>query len=849
MLKVTLKGLAAHKLRFVLTALAVMIGVAFLSGTLVFTDTIRKTFDDLFSNIYRNTDAVVRGPTAFETNFGEQRPRVPASTLDVVRQVPGVATAAGQLQINYAQIVDQNGDPIGNPGRGAPALGFAWIDNPELNAFNIASGRAPRTDDEIVIDKHSASRGNLDVGDRVQVLTVDPPRPYRIVGLARFGTADSPAGASVVLFTPRQAQKVAHAPNQFDNISVVARPGVSQEELKGQLQAGLPAGSYEVLTGKEVTKESQDLIGKQLGFFKLGLTIFAVIALLVAIFIIYNTFSIIVAQRTRELALLRAIGASGRQVMGSVLGESIVVGLLASCVGLVGGVVVSGLLKGLLSAVGIEIPSSGIVVRPSTIFIGLVVGGVITIISAVLPAWKASHIPPIAALRDVALERPTRFTTRAATAVSVLVVGLIVLFVGVFAHLPRRFVYIGIGAVLVFVGAIIAAPLFARGLARALGAPLRVVKGMTGTLARENAARNPRRTAITAAALMLGVSLVGFITIFASSAKASISHAIDEQLQVDYIVTSGSGFGTGLSPTLGRAISLLPQVAASTPLRFGPAQIDGEGQFIVAADPKAAAQMFDFGVTSGDFATMDAQGIAVSKDKADSRGWQVGDAIPVLFAKTGIVPLTIQAIYDRTEIAGSYIIPLSGFEQNYTDQIDYQVFAKLQPGVTPEQGRAAIEPLLRSYPTAELRDQAEYKKDQEAQINTVVNLIYGLLLLAIVIAALGIANTLALSVLERTREIGLLRAVGMTRAQVRSAVRWESVIIALLGTVLGLTLGLFFGWAIVAALRREGFTRFAAAPGQLAIVVILAAIVGIIAAWLPARRAAKLDILRAIDTE
>ena len=604
-----------------------------------------------------------------------------------------------------------------------------------------------------------------------------------------------------------------------------------------------------MLTGKEVTKESQDLIGKQLGFFKLGLTIFAFIALVVAIFIIYNTFTIIVAQRTRELALLRAIGASGRQVLLSVLGESLVVGLLASGLGILGGILVSGLLKGLLALVGIDIPSGGIVVKPSTVVIGLVVGGVVTILSAILPAWKAARIPPIAALRDVAFERPTKVLARIITGLFVLGFGLALLFVGVFTDIARRFVYVGAGAVLVFAGAIVLTPLFARGLARGLGAPLRAIKGMTGTLARENAARNPKRTATTAAALMLGVALVGFITIFASSAKASISHAIDEQLQVDYIVTSGTGFGTGLSPALGESIRALPEIQSETPLRFGPAQIAGQGDFLVAADPQATVDMFDFDVKSGDFAALDVNGIAVSQDKADANDWMVGDTVPVLFAKTGVVPMTVQAIYDRTQIAGNWVISLAAFEQNYTDQIDYQIFAKLKPGVTPEQGRAAIEPLLKAYPTAELLDQAEYKKDQEAQIDTVVNLIYGLLFLAIVIAVIGIANTLALSVHERTREIGLLRAVGMSRSQVRSAVRWESVIIALLGTVLGLALGLFFGWAIVEALKRQGFTRFAAAPAQLLVVVLLAGVVGIVAAWLPARRAAKLDILRAIGTE
>ncbi len=536
MLKVTLKGLAAHKLRFVMTAVAVMIGIAFLSGTLVFTDTIRKTFDDLFADIYRNTDAVVRAPTAFETNFGDQRARVPASTLDAVLAVPGVAVAEGDIQVDYAQIVDENGDPIGNPGQGAPTLGFGWGTSEDLNPFEIASGRPPEADNEIVVDVRSADRSDLAVGDTVDVLTVDPPQPYEIVGLARFGSADSPAGASVVLFTVAQAQKIAHADGEFDSISTIAEPGVSQEELKARLAQNLAVGNYEVLTGAEITDENQDLVGEQLGFFNIALTTFAVIALVVSIFIIYNTFTIIVAQRTRELALLRAIGASGGQVLRSVLGESLVVGLLASAVGLAGGVLVSSLLKALLGAVGIDIPSGTVVVKPSTIVIGMVVGAVVTIVSAVIPAVKAARIPPIAALRDVALERPTKVALRSITGVVVLVGGIAILFVGLFAEIDNRIYIVVAGALLVFAGVVVLSPLFARGLARALGAPLRALKGMTGTLARENAARNPRRTATTAAALMLGVALVGFITIFASSAKASISQAIDEQLSVDFIV-------------------------------------------------------------------------------------------------------------------------------------------------------------------------------------------------------------------------------------------------------------------------------------------------------------------------
>jgi len=854
MWRITRKEIASHKLRFVLLALAVVLGVAFMSGTRVLTATINKSFDDLFADINRGTDAVVRAPAVLKSDFGGggQRPPIPASVADLVRGVSGVAAAEGNVQLDYAQIVDKQHKAIGNPGQGAPSLGFGWNANPRLNPFHlVAPGRPPSTGDEVVIDKHTADKAKLHLGDSVEILTQKPPKSYRIVGIAKFGTADSLLGASASLFTLPEVQRIADAPGQFDEVGVVAVSGVTQDQVKANIQTTLarrPDLNLEVLTGKELTKENQNNVHKAISFFSTALLIFALVALLVGMFIIYNTFSIVVAQRKREMALLRAIGASRRQVLGAVIGESVVVGVVASAAGVAGGVLLAEGLKAVLAAFGVDIPAAGIVLPTSAIVTGLLVGTLITVFSAVFPARQAARVPPIAAMRDVAIERPPRRLVRLVMGGVLTIGGIAVLFAGLFAG--SGILFVGIGALLVLIGVFVLGPLFARAFSRAIGAPIAAVKGMTGKLARENASRNPKRTATTASALMIGVALVGFITIFAASAKASVSSAIDSTLKTDYVITGGQGSPT-LSPALDQEIAALPVIQTSTPLRGNQAKIAGSTQQVVAADPQAASQLIDLKPVAGGFDALTPDGLAISKDKADSKHWRLGSVVPAQFVKTGLhqVPLTVQMIYKERLLAGDFLMSLSGFEKYFKDQLDFVIFAKLKPGVTPDAGRAALEPVVAKYPNATLKDNAQYKADQVAQVNQIVNLVYALLFLAVFIALIGIVITLLLSIYERTRELGLLRAVGTSRAQVRSIVRWESVIISLLGTVVGLVVGLFFGWSVVLALKSQGFNKFAIAPGQLLVVVIIAAVLGVGAAIWPARRASRLDVLRAIGEE
>ena len=435
MFKVTWKGLIAHKLRFVLTGIAVILGVAFISGTFVFTATIQQTFDDLIANIYKGTDAQVRGPEAFKNDQGGPGRNPAAADSRVGREdrrtAPGVEAAQGNVQIEYAQLVDHKGKAIGNPGQGAPALGFGWNPVKQLNQFNlVVGGHPPRNANEIVIDKGSADKGHLHVGETVKVLTGLPPKSYKIVGIARFGTADNLAGASIVLFTLPEAQRIAGLPGKFDYIGIVAKPGVSQDEVAANVRTTLREhglGTLDVVTGKKLIEENQSQIGKALGFLNTGLLIFAFVALIVGAFIIYNTFSIVVAQRTREMALLRAIGASTRQVLGSIIGESLVIGVIASAIGVFGGIALAIGLRWVMSLLGIDLPGSGAVVPAKAVVWGMLVGTIVTLLSSIVPARNAARVPPVAALRDVAIEQPIRKGVRLGIGGGLGVLGLVAL--------------------------------------------------------------------------------------------------------------------------------------------------------------------------------------------------------------------------------------------------------------------------------------------------------------------------------------------------------------------------------------------------------------------------------------
>ncbi|HEX4818715.1 MAG TPA: FtsX-like permease family protein, partial [Acidimicrobiales bacterium] len=593
------------------------------------------------------------------------------------------------------------------------------------------------------------------------------------------------------------------------------------------------------------TNEAKEATTTSLQFVNMALMIFAIVALVVGSFVIYNTFSITVAQRTKETAMLRAIGAKRRQVMRSIRFEALVTGVIASAAGVAVGIALAGGLRTLLSAFGLNVPSGSAVVEPRTIVVSMVTGTIVTLVAAWLPARRAAKVAPIEALRQSAVEATAHSKRRVVIGALTTAAGALFIVQGLSGAGAGT---VGLGALAVFFGVAMLGPVIARRFARIVGWPLPRIRGTAGTLARENAMRNPRRTAATSSALMIGVALVAFITVFAASAKASMETSVDRAMRTDFIVTTQFGMG-GLSPEVAQRIAELPETADVTSLRFFDAKVGGSSTQASAVDPARVGASLEMDIRDGRITDLGSSGVAVQADVAKQKNIHVGDTVTMFFPETGDQKLTVAAIYGIKEPLGDYAISMQTFDANIATHVDNDVVVSAAPGVSKAQARSAIQSALKDYPTAKLMTEAEFKGSMANRIDQILNLVYVLLAMALVIALFGIANTLALSVFERTREFGLLRAVGMSRSQVRSTVRWESVLIALLGTSLGTLIGLGFASSLVHALESQGFNTFTIPTRQLLGIVVLAAVAAVGAAALPARRAARLDVLKAITTD
>ena len=853
MLLAALKGIMAHKLRLFLTAIAVVLGVSFVSGTFVLTDTINKTFDTLFTEISAGTDVTVRAVSGFgdDTTLDSSRDTIPSTLLDVVRRTPGVQSADGTVS-GYAQFIDEKGKAVTTTG--APTLGFNWTE-PGLSPLTLRSGREPQRTGEVVVDAVTAREHDFALGDRIKILFRGPTEDFAVVGITGFGEADNLAGATLAVFEEVTAQRVFGKVGRYDSIEVKAAEGVSTVQLRDRVLAGMPPG-VEVITSQQVADESAEAVGQALGFFSTALLVFAGIALFVGGFIILNTFSILVAQRTRELALLRALGASRRQVMTTVIIEAFAVGLFAAVVGLSLGVLVAIGLQNLLKAFGIDLPASGVVLKPRTFIASFVVGVGVTVISSISPARRASRIPPMAALRGGAEDHGGSLRRRTIAGAVVTAVGMAALLRGLFGG---GISLVGLGAALVFVGVALLSPVVARPMARGIGAPLMFMariasrrskqsSPIASKLGRQNAMRNPRRTAATSAALTVGLGLVACVSVLAASIKASAAEIVDDYLAADFIIST-SNFLPNLSTDLAPRLARQPELAAVSGLQTGQWRSNGQGRSLFAGDPATLGQVLKLEVTAGDAGGLARGEILVAEEELEDNGLEIGGTLPMTFARTGDTQLRIAGTFAENQLLGNYLVSTATFDANYTDRLDFAVLAKARAGVTPAAARAAVERVTAEFPNAELRDQAEFKQQQEDQVDQILGLVTALLMLSIIIALFGIVNTLALSIFERTRELGLLRAVGMSRRQVRSMIRGESVIIAVMGAILGLGVGVLFGYAIVGALDDEGIGTVVVPGGQLLTYVILAGVAGVIAAVFPARRAAKLDVLAAISHE
>jgi putative ABC transport system permease protein len=843
MFKIAIKNLISHKFRSLALLLTVVLGVSFVAGTYVLTDTITNVFNDIFSDAYSGVDVNVR--TASDLSTVEvARPPVPADLLATVKVVPGVSEARGDVFGNGVMIVDANGERVGN--KFAPALATSWSENDSMSALQLRQGKKPSGSDEIAIDAQAFADGHFQLGDQITVVTATGPRVFRLVGVAGFGRASNLAGATLSIFDLPTAQDVLQRVGLYDSINIKAADGVSVDILQERIQSVLPNG-YEAVTSQQLTHESDEAVSDALGFFKTFMLVFAFIALFVGAFIIYNTFGIVVTQRTRELALLRALGASRRQVVASVIGESLVLGVAASAIGLAAGLLIAAGLKAMLAGFGFDVPSGALVLLPRTVIVALVGGTLITTVSAIAPAIRASRVPPIAALQDVVLSSRSAGIRRNVIGAAVGVLGIFLVLSGLSSGALAS---VGLGALMTFVGVAMLAPMFARPVAGALGQPIARTRGAAGLLARQNAMRSARRTAATASALMIGTALMGGSLILSNSITESVERAVSGGALADLVVRSDGQ--QAFSPALADAVADVPGVRATERYRIGVFKLGGATKNLAAMNAAALDTdnrdaMIDVEVREGDISQLSGDTIAVRRKVAEDKGWSVGTTVPAIFP-TGPRDVKVVALYDENALTGDYVIGLDSFKANFAENEDFLLLLKLDEGADLRTVQAQVQGIAdTSYPGLKVQDRDQYIGDVKAQVNQFLGLITALLALAIIIALLGVLITMLLAVFERTRELGLLRAVGMGRRQMRAMVRWEAAVVSIYGALLGLLLGVFFGVALTRALEDQGVDHRVIPIPILVILAVVISLLGVAAAIYPARRAARLNVLDAIS--
>ncbi|NED94207.1 ABC transporter permease [Phytoactinopolyspora alkaliphila] len=852
MLRATLKSLAARKLRLGMSAFAIVIGVAFVVGSFVFTDTLNRAFSDIFGDL--NADVVVRPATpegqddwmAFMGTGASVT--VSQELVDDVAALPEVERADGEVEDASVFVLDKDDKVVGVAG--APGVAVNWHDGPSADGetvLEIVEGRAPERAGEVAIDDQTVESTGYELGDEIPMITLgDEPRiTAELVGVSRFGESGSLAGASLAVFDTETAQQLFMGGEQaFNRISVTAASGVEAEELRDVLTQMLPS-ELEAKTGAEVDEETASAVEEGLGFFNTFLLVFAAIALFVGIFLILNTFSILIAQRTQEMALLRALGAERGQVTRSVLIEALIVGLIGSTLGLLLGLGVALLLQMAFAAFGMDI-GGGLVMSPRTVIVAYAVGVLVTMIAAFVPARRASRVPPVAAMRDDVVA-PTSSARRSSLLGGLLTAGgAAAMAAGLAGIAPSPVAFVGGGVLAVFIGVALLAPVISRPLVRVIAGWFPRAFGTVGRLARENALRNPRRTAATASALMIGLALVSAIAVFGASTNKSIDKALDEGMEADFVI--GNAVGQPFSPAVAERARATDGVEGVAALRNTFAVVNGSQEFLMAIDPEAFGQASQLDIVDGS-TDLTGGGTIVGEDKADREGLAIGEEIEVdLPAGARTVPVV--GIYaENPLLSGSYIFGFDTFEELGGPAADASVYVVAADGADLAGVQASLEQATADLPTVTVQNQEEYKQSSREEINQLLYIVYALLGLAVLIAILGIVNTLALSVMERTREVGLLRAVGLSRRQLRTTIRLESITIAVLGAVLGIGLGVIFGVSLQQAISDEGLDVLDVPVGQLAGFVVLAALVGVLAAAWPARRAARLDVLRAITTE
>jgi putative ABC transport system permease protein len=854
MMRVALRGILGRKLRAVLTGLAIVLGVAMISGTYVLTDTINASFDTIFTTSYKNADVIVTGKSAVgNTDAGPvETPSIPDSVVAKIQRLPDVADAVGSLTDENTKLVGKDGKVVTT--HGAPTFGYS-VDpkHQQFNPLSLAAGHWPTSSSEVVIDENTAKDEGFKVGDTIGVEIDGPVRQFQVAGIAKFAGVSSLGSATIAAFTPSTAQDLFGKQGKVDVIRVQSKAGVATSKLLAEIRPLLPATAQARDAQAQVKEDKKDVNGF-LGFLQKALLAFAGIALFVGAFVIANTLSITIAQRAREFATLRTIGASRRQVLWSVVLEALVIGVFSSVVGLFAGFGLAKLLNKAFVAFGIDLPQAGTVFATRTVVVSLVIGTVVTLLASLRPAFRATGVPPIAAVREGAVLPPSRLSRFGpATALLVLAVGTGMLVYGVLGHMAvaPRLLLLGVGVLLLFLGVALNAPRLVRPLASVLGWPATQIGGAAGELARENAKRNPTRTASTAAALMIGLALVTFVAVLGQGIRTSFEDAVDQLFVADYAITSENTF-TPLTVDAEEAAKSSPVAVDVSGIRAGAARVFNSSENLTAVEPNLAKVIHIDWKAGNDQvpANLGKNGVFVDDDYAKSKHLSLGTPLSLTFPSGKVVDLKVKGIFKKPNGGspfGPVTISSQLFDANYSRPQNEMALINTKGGRS-DGNTAALELPLRSFADAKVQTESEFKTNFEKPINSLLNLLYVLLGLSVIISLFGIINTLVLTVFERTRELGMLRAVGMTRRQVRRMIRHESIVTALIGGVLGIVVGILLSVLVTHALSSEGIV-FAVPAAQLLYFVIASVIVGVLAAILPARRAARLNVLEALQYE
>jgi putative ABC transport system permease protein len=847
-----LKGLLSRKLRTALTALAIVLGVAMISGTYVLTDSIDQAFDKIFTDIRKGSNAVISGKSPFDLSDGSgvSSPTFDESLLPRVRALPDVAEAEGSVDSESTQLIGDDGKAV--VFGGAPNLGFS-IANGEsrFNPLTLVDGTWPGPN-EVVIDKETASKEDFEVGETIGVQAEGPVVRLPLVGIVQFSSGLTIGGATLTGFDLPTAQRMMKKQGQLDEIAVAARPNVDDQELVRQITEILPPNTEVRTAGEQVREDAEDT-NEFITFLQGFLLAFGGIALFVGSFVIANSLSITIAQRTRELATLRTLGASRRQVLRSIVTEALVVGIVASVIGLFLGLLLAKGLFWLFDLVGFTLPNTGLLFETRTAVVALLAGILVTLLASLRPALRATRVPPIAAVREGATLPPGRFARwRWLGAVLMTVVGFAALLYGLFGSgldTTEILLWMGLGALLVFLGVALFSSRLVRPLAAVLGWPATRFGAVAGSLARDNARRNPQRTASTAAALMIGLALVTLVATLAAGIVSSFKGAVNDLFVGDFAITAQNNFSP-IPTDAADAVAQVPGVTAVGNVRTGEALVDGEVQFVTAADEGMAAVIdMDWVEGSQDvFRTLGDDGAFVDDGYAEDHNLAVGSPVMLTFPNGTTKTFDIEGIFDPPSGGspfGSVTISAAAWDEQVPNPRNLYSFVNMEGGAT-DANQAALDRALADFPNAKAQTREQFIDNQISGLSSVLNILYVLLALSIIVSLFGIVNTLVLTVFERTREIGMLRAIGMTRRQIRRMIRHESVITALIGAAVGIVLGI-----ILAALLiwRVDFLVFDFPTTQVVVFVFAAILVGILAAIFPARRAAKLDPLEAISYE